>query len=50
MKEILLPEGDMEFWQSFEEGQYSPELLFDDREILARVKDHPMALWKCSKH
>lgn len=50
MNEILLPEGDTEFWQAFEKGNYSPELLFDDEEILGRIKNHPMALWKCSKH
>ncbi len=49
MKGILLPEGDLSFWKFFSEGEYVPELLFDDSEILSRIKQHPMALWKCSK-
>ena len=26
-----------------------PELLFEDKEIVERIKNHPMALWKCQK-
>ncbi len=33
----------------FVSGEYRPELLFDDAEILAKIEKHPMALWKCSK-
>ena len=25
------------------------ELLFDDEEIVERIKEHPMALWKCQQ-
>lgn len=49
LREILLPEDDLSFWMSFAEGEYKPELLFDDQEILSRIKQHPMALWKCSR-
>ena len=49
LKGILLPEGDLSFWKAFAEGEYKPELLFDDSEILSRIAEHPMALWKCSK-
>ena len=27
-------------------GKNKPELLFDDGEIIERIKEHPMALWK----
>ena len=27
-------------------GEYIPELLFENKEILERIKNHPMALWK----
>ena len=34
------------FLNKFENGEYIPELLFEDKEILDRIKNHPMALWK----
>ncbi|MCD7782707.1 MAG: nucleotidyl transferase AbiEii/AbiGii toxin family protein [Firmicutes bacterium] len=49
LKGILLPEGDLSFWTEFANGEYKPELLFDDTEMLARVERHPMAVWKCRK-
>ena len=50
LQEFLLPEGDLSFWKAFAEGEYKPELLFDDPETLERVRNHPMALWKCGKN
>ncbi|MBU5424888.1 nucleotidyl transferase AbiEii/AbiGii toxin family protein [Tissierella pigra] len=35
-----------EFLNKFENGEYIPELLFEDKEIINRIKNHPMALWK----
>ena len=29
--------------------EYAPELLFDDKEIVERIKEHPMAIWKCQQ-
>lgn len=49
LKHILLPEGDLSFWEEFAKGEYKPELLFDDADILSRIDKHPMAIWKCSK-
>ena len=40
-------ENIIEFWNSFNKGIYKPELLFDGLE-LERVKEHPMAIWKCT--
>lgn len=34
------------FLDFFEIKQYKPELLFNDEEILERIKNHPMVLWK----
>lgn len=49
LRSLLLPEGDFSFWAAFAKGEYKPELLFDDAEILSRIAGHPMALWKCSR-
>ncbi|MCM1060082.1 MAG: nucleotidyl transferase AbiEii/AbiGii toxin family protein [Eubacterium sp.] len=49
LKGILLPEDNLSFWRAFAMGEYKPELLFDDSELLMRIKQHPMALWKCNR-
>lgn len=49
LKGLLLPEGDLSFWTAFAKGEYKPELLFDDIELLSRIEQHPMALWRCSR-
>lgn len=41
-----LDEPEQEFLERFESREYRPELLFDDPDIIARIIDHPMALWK----
>jgi hypothetical protein len=38
-----------EYLDRFEEKKYMPELLFEDVEIVERVRNHPMALWKCKE-
>jgi hypothetical protein len=35
------------YMEHFVSGEYMPELLFDDKEIVEQIKKHPMALWKC---
>lgn len=51
LKKILNPEKqEFSFWKLFAVGDYRPELLFDDAEILERISYHPMALWKCNKN
>jgi len=49
LKRVLLPENDLSFWKAYANGEYKPELLFDNTEILSRIDRHPMAIWKCSK-
>ena len=38
-----------EFINQFKSGQYKPELLFDDNQILERIINHPMAMWRTRK-
>lgn len=42
---VLTPE-EREYLNLFEMGQYRPELLFDDEQILKNIAEHPMAVWK----
>ena len=46
---MVLTEDEKKFLERFENGEYIPELLFEDERILERIKNHPMALWKMSK-
>ena len=45
-KLLLLTDDEKAFLKAFSEKQYKPELLFDDSDILNRIRRHPMALWK----
>ena len=46
---LLTPdERELSFWTSFSHQEYHPELLFQDADILSRIEQHPMALWKCN--
>ena len=38
---------EMEYMERFITKEYKPELLFEDAEIVERIRNHPMALWKC---
>ncbi len=48
-KLMVLTAKEQEYLDRFEQKKYMPELLFDDAEIVERVKNHPMALWKCKE-
>ncbi len=43
---LVLDENERHFLDEFKAKRYMPELVFDDADILERVKEHPMALWK----
>ena len=43
---IVLNENELQFLNEFKFGNYKPEILFDDEEILSRIRNHPMVLWK----
>lgn len=45
---LTLSPREREYMESFSKGIYKPELLFSDPEIIRRITDHPMALWKIS--
>ncbi len=45
---LILNDGEKEYLHEFEQGNYRPELLFDDSKIVERIKNHPMAIWKCT--
>lgn len=47
---IIKPtEREMLFMEKFNNKEYRPEYLFEDADILSRIKNHPMALWKTRK-
>lgn len=43
---LVLTPSEKEFLDHFEKKVYIPQALFDDPEILKRIENHPMALWK----
>lgn len=47
---LVLTEQEQEFLRLFTQKEYHPELLFDDAMIVARIRNHPMALWKMQEH
>jgi hypothetical protein len=46
---LVLPENEKTFLEHFANGHYEPELLFDDKAILDRVTNHPMAKWRIDR-
>ena len=37
---------EVEYINQFNNHSYRPELLFDDKDILSRIEQHPMAVWR----
>lgn len=46
---MQLTEREQEYMNRFIAKEYVPELLFDDKEIVERIEEHPMAIWKCQQ-
>ncbi len=47
LSELLVPtDNEREFIFQFRTKNYCPELLFDHPEIIERLRNHPMILWK----
>jgi len=46
---MTLTSNEKLFISNFSEGIYLPELLFDDEQIIERIKTHPMALWRTNR-
>lgn len=50
LKDILVIDDNINlFSQKFQKGIFEPELLFEDKEILERIKKHPMIMWKLNR-
>ncbi|MCL1804823.1 MAG: nucleotidyl transferase AbiEii/AbiGii toxin family protein [Clostridiales bacterium] len=43
---MTLTEKEAAFLKHFTAGQYEPQLLFEDEDIINRIENHPMALWR----
>jgi len=46
LKLLVLTDKEKKFVEDYNNRVYSPCLLFDDKEIIRRIKEHPMAIWK----
>jgi predicted nucleotidyltransferase component of viral defense system len=49
IKLMQLTDNEKLFVENFNNGIYQPELLFDDEDIIKRIKKHPMAIWRTNK-
>lgn len=48
---LMIPtDSEKRFVEEFNNGNYKPGLLFDEPDILERIKNHPMAEWKTKTH
>ena len=48
-KLMTLTDNEELFIENFNVGIYQPDLLFDDEDIIERIKEHPMAVWKTKR-
>lgn len=44
---MIVTQEERRYMDEFAKGRYAPELLFEDKRIVERIRLHPMALWKC---
>lgn len=50
LKEILeIDDRVIEFESKFNNGIYRPELIFNNKQIIERIREHPMITWKLRK-
>ena len=48
LESVMIPtKTEEKFWRAFTEGDYCPELVFEEGRELQNILKHPMALWKC---
>ena len=45
-KLMILTDSEKLFIEKFNQGIYQPDLLFSDENIIERIKEHPMAIWR----
>lgn len=43
---LVLSDEELSFIDSFNQGIYRPDVLFQSYEIISRIQNHPMAIWK----
>jgi predicted nucleotidyltransferase component of viral defense system len=43
---MILTNDEQRFIDLFYQGVYQPDLLFEEKEIVERIKEHPMAIWR----
>lgn len=43
---VVLSPKEKKFLVEFQRNKYKPDLLFSDAEILSRINNHPMAIWR----
>ena len=48
-KLMILTDNEIRFIENFNQGIYQPNLLFDDEDIIERIKEHPMAVWRTKR-
>ena len=46
LKILAFTEDEKKFIDFFNNTQFAPSLLFDDTQVLKRIENHPMALWR----
>jgi len=46
LKILAFTEDEEKFIDFFNNNQFEPSLLFDDLQVLKRIENHPMALWR----
>ena len=47
---MVLTADEQDFLRKFRDKEYCPELLYDDEQVIKRISNHPMALWKIQEH
>jgi predicted nucleotidyltransferase component of viral defense system len=45
-KLMAFTDSEKMFIENFNKGVYQPELLFEENDIIERIKEHPMAVWR----
>ncbi len=47
---MVLTANEQDFLRKFRDKEYCPELLYDNEQVIKRISNHPMALWKMQEH
>lgn len=47
---LQMEENEVSFLRQFRKGDYRPQLLFRETDILERIANHPMAIWKTQRN